>query len=130
MPPLQIFGLWLYIVKKRTSRGTEEGGLMPKKPLTNVRIGWISPTEERDHLNIEKVDSSVCCNAHSLLNIWKCENVIQIYLRCTCVPTLKKSNVKIWLFLKRGNKSELRRIWIFSINYYMNLSPRYEKGRW
>ena len=26
-----------------------------QKPLTNVRIGWIIPTEERDHLNIEKL---------------------------------------------------------------------------
>ena len=26
-----------------------------QKPLTNVRIGWFNPTEEREHLNIEKL---------------------------------------------------------------------------
>ena len=26
-----------------------------QKPLTNVRIGWISPTEERDGINIKKL---------------------------------------------------------------------------
>ena len=48
----------------------EEGGLVPK-PLTNVRTGWISPTEEREHLNIEKlqhVPALICYNAHSLLS--------------------------------------------------------------
>ena len=67
-----IWSMTVYCEEEDFKRN-RRGWLGAQKPLTNVRIGWISPTEERDHLNIEKVDSSVCCNAHSLLNIWKCE---------------------------------------------------------
>ena len=47
---------WLYIyiyiytdLKWNHRAIAEEGGLVPK-PLTNVRTGWIRPTEEREHL--------------------------------------------------------------------------------
>ena len=30
-----------------------------QKPITDVRIGWLSPTEERDHLNIEKLTALI-----------------------------------------------------------------------
>ena len=42
MPPLQIFGLWLYIVKRKISRGK--------------RRGWLDACKKL----IEKVDSSNC----------------------------------------------------------------------
>ena len=56
---------------------------------------WYSgspPKTEGEHPNIKKLStctSSTCYNAHSLLSmeIW---DVIQIYLRSKCVPTLKK----------------------------------------
>ena len=77
------------------SNGTEEKGGSAQKPLTNVRTGWISPTEERDHLNIEKlqhVPALICYNAHSLLSKnGYMRYVIQINLRNPCVSTLKKS---------------------------------------
>ena len=31
--------------------------LMPQKTLTNVKIGWTKPTEERAHLNIKSCSS-------------------------------------------------------------------------
>ena len=55
-----------------TSNGVKGGSA--QKPLTNVRTGWIRPREERDHLNIEKlqhVPALICYNAHSLLTMWK-----------------------------------------------------------
>ena len=60
------------------------------KPLTNVKIDWFNPTEERDHLNIKKLTALfVVMPIHYLLymEMW---TVIQIQLRCKCVPTLKK----------------------------------------
>ena len=47
------------------------GWLDAQKPLTNVRIGWISPTEERDHLNIEKLTALfVVMPIHYLIYIY------------------------------------------------------------
>ena len=45
----------VYCEEEDLKRNRKRGWLDTQKPLTNVRIGWISPTEERDHLNIEKL---------------------------------------------------------------------------
>ena len=40
---------------KGLSRGLQKKVASGPKTLTNIdKIGWISPTEERDHLKIEK----------------------------------------------------------------------------
>ena len=50
------------------------------------------PKTEGDHLkNIEIVAALFVVMPIHYLVIWKMWNVIQIYLRCTCVPTFKKS---------------------------------------
>ena len=82
MLPLQIFGLWLYIVKKRISRGTEEGGLMPVK--------------------IEKLTSLIVCYKNHMYNKTKPGMYVcnPINLRCTpqeCQHLKKKKKKSVCL---------------------------------
>ena len=58
--------------------------LRPQKTLTNVKIGWISSTEERDHLNIEKLTALfVVMHINYFVNIGyvKCDtNMLKMHM--------------------------------------------------
>ena len=63
--------------KMKTSMYSQEvlkkGGLCPQTLNQCKRIGWFSPTEERDHQNIEKLTALFVVMPIHYLYIWKCE---------------------------------------------------------
>ena len=65
----------LYYRSEMEPQGKLQKKVSEEQPLTNVRIGWFSPTEERDHLKILKKLTAlfVIMPIHYLIYIWKCE---------------------------------------------------------